>query len=67
VWADYCSQAHASALFLLIYRTINSPFGEVLKSIRENEPHVISLGCKRRLDPTSRQAPGRWILKPISG
>src|ERR1700748_3957529 len=23
--------------FLLIYRTINSPFGEVLKSIRENE------------------------------
>ncbi|MET0969009.1 MAG: branched-chain amino acid ABC transporter permease, partial [Tardiphaga sp.] len=24
--------------FLLIYRTINSPFGEVLKAIRENEP-----------------------------
>ena len=28
--------------FLLIYRTINSPFGEVLKSIRENEPRAIS-------------------------
>src|SRR6202011_66926 len=30
--------------FLLIYRTINSPFGEVLKAIRENEPRAISLG-----------------------
>jgi ABC-type branched-subunit amino acid transport system permease subunit len=35
--------------FLLIFRTINSPFGEVLKSIRENEPRAISLGYK----PTS--------------
>src|ERR1700749_3891570 len=26
--------------FLLIFRTINSPFGEVLKSIRENEPRA---------------------------
>jgi len=32
--------------FLLIYRTINSPFGEVLKAIRENEPRAISLGYK---------------------
>ncbi len=24
--------------FLLIYRTIHSPFGQVLKAIRENEP-----------------------------
>src|ERR1700744_354359 len=32
--------------FLLIFRTINSPFGEVLKSIRENEPRAISLGYK---------------------
>ena len=31
---------------LLIYRTINSPFGEVLKAIRENEPRAISLGYK---------------------
>jgi len=31
---------------LLIYRTINSPFGEVLKSIRENEQRAISLGYK---------------------
>jgi branched-chain amino acid transport system permease protein len=30
--------------FFLIYRTINSPFGQVLKSIRENEPRAISLG-----------------------
>src|SRR6201985_2087689 len=32
--------------FLLIYRTITSPFGEVLKSIRENEQRAISLGYK---------------------
>src|SRR6516165_4087902 len=32
--------------FLLIYRTINSPFGEVLKSIRENEQRAISLGYR---------------------
>jgi len=30
--------------FLLIYRVINSPFGNVLKAIRENEPRAISLG-----------------------
>src|SRR6201988_318416 len=34
------------AAFLVIFRTINSPFGEVLKSIRENEPRAISLGYK---------------------
>jgi branched-chain amino acid transport system permease protein len=32
--------------FLLIYRIINSPFGDVLKAIRENEPRAISLGYK---------------------
>jgi branched-chain amino acid transport system permease protein len=32
------------AAFLLIYRIINSPFGEVLKAIRENELRAISLG-----------------------
>jgi len=30
--------------FLLIYRIIHSPFGNVLKAIRENEPRAISLG-----------------------
>jgi branched-chain amino acid transport system permease protein len=34
------------ACFLLIYRIINSPFGEVLKAIRENEPRAVSLGYK---------------------
>ena len=34
------------AAFLLIYRIIHSPFGEVLKAIRENEPRAISLGYK---------------------
>ena len=32
------------AAFLLIYRIINSPFGEVLKAIRENEQRTVSLG-----------------------
>ena len=32
--------------FLLIHRIINSPFGEIMKSIRENEPRAISLGYK---------------------
>jgi branched-chain amino acid transport system permease protein len=30
--------------FLLVYRTIHSPFGQVIKSIRENEARAISLG-----------------------
>jgi branched-chain amino acid transport system permease protein len=38
------------AIFLIgygvIYRTIHSPFGQVLKAIRENEPRAISLGYK---------------------
>jgi branched-chain amino acid transport system permease protein len=32
--------------FLIIYRAIHSPFGQVLKAIRENEPRAISLGYK---------------------
>jgi branched-chain amino acid transport system permease protein len=32
--------------FGIIYRTIHSPFGQVLKAIRENEPRAISLGYK---------------------
>ena len=32
--------------FTFIYRIIHSPFGEVLKAIRENEARAISLGYK---------------------
>jgi branched-chain amino acid transport system permease protein len=32
--------------FLLIYRAIHSPFGQVLKAIRENEPRAVSLGWR---------------------
>src|SRR2546429_287705 len=44
--------------FLLIFRTINSPFGEVLKAIRENEPRAVSLGYKtdRSCSPARRRA-----------
>jgi branched-chain amino acid transport system permease protein len=30
--------------FFLVYRTIHSPFGQVLKAIREHEPRAVSLG-----------------------
>ena len=30
--------------FLIVYRAIHSPFGQVLKGIRENEPRAVSLG-----------------------
>jgi len=33
-----------AAAFLVIYRTIHSPFGQVLKAIRENELRAVSLG-----------------------
>ena len=32
--------------FLLIHRIVHSPFGQVLKSIRENEPRATSLGYR---------------------
>jgi len=32
--------------FLLIYRAIHSPFGQILKAVRENEPRAISLGYR---------------------
>jgi branched-chain amino acid transport system permease protein len=32
--------------FLLIYRVIHSPFGQIIKAIRENEPRATSLGYK---------------------
>ena len=32
--------------FVLIWRTVHSPFGQVLKAIRENEARAVSLGYK---------------------
>jgi branched-chain amino acid transport system permease protein len=32
--------------FFIVHRTVNSPFGEILKAIRENEPRTISLGYR---------------------
>jgi branched-chain amino acid transport system permease protein len=42
----YTVLAIFSAGFLLIYRIIHSPYGQVLKAIRENEPRAISLGYR---------------------
>jgi len=32
--------------FLFIFRVVHSPFGQVLKAVRENEPRAVSLGYK---------------------
>jgi branched-chain amino acid transport system permease protein len=32
--------------FLIVFRAIHSPFGQVLRAIRENEPRMVSLGYK---------------------
>ncbi len=40
----YIVLAIAIAGFALIVRTIHSPFGQVLKAIKENEPRAVSLG-----------------------
>jgi len=45
VWAMYGTVfVIFMAGFLLVYRTIHSPFGQVLKAIRENEQRALSLG-----------------------
>jgi branched-chain amino acid transport system permease protein len=45
IWAMYGTVfVIFMAGFLLIYRVIHSPFGQVLKAIRENEPRALSLG-----------------------
>ena len=36
------------AVFLFIVRVVHSPFGQVLKAIRENEPRAVSAGLRRR-------------------
>ncbi|WPB58153.1 branched-chain amino acid ABC transporter permease [Xylophilus sp. GOD-11R] len=40
----YVALAIVVAAFALIVRTVHSPFGQVLKGIKENEPRAISLG-----------------------
>ncbi|HEV7476495.1 MAG TPA: branched-chain amino acid ABC transporter permease, partial [Burkholderiales bacterium] len=45
IWAMYGTVLVIFAAgFLVVFRTIHSPFGQVLKAIRENEPRAISLG-----------------------
>lgn len=34
------------ACFMIVHRIVHSPFGQVVKAIRENEPRAISLGYK---------------------
>ncbi|WP_460481917.1 branched-chain amino acid ABC transporter permease, partial [Comamonas humi] len=40
----YATLVVVALAFLLIVRTVHSPFGQVLKAIKENEPRAISLG-----------------------
>jgi branched-chain amino acid transport system permease protein len=52
--------------FLFIYRVIHSPFGQVLKAIRENEPRAISLGTTPIATSSSRSCcPPRWPDWPV--
>src|SRR5512140_374940 len=45
VWAMYGTVfVIFMAGFLLVFRAIHSPFGQVLKAIREDEPRALSLG-----------------------
>jgi branched-chain amino acid transport system permease protein len=45
IWTMYATVAVVFfGGFLIIFRTIHSPFGQVLKAIRENEARAISLG-----------------------
>jgi branched-chain amino acid transport system permease protein len=44
IWMYYFVFAAFLAAFWLIERTIQSPFGHVLRAIRENEPRALSLG-----------------------
>ncbi|MDR7094419.1 branched-chain amino acid ABC transporter permease [Hydrogenophaga laconesensis] len=40
----YVTLLITAAAFLLIMRIVHSPFGQILKAIKENEPRAISLG-----------------------
>jgi len=40
----YVVLAIATAAFALVMRIVHSPFGEVLKAIKDNEPRAVSLG-----------------------
>jgi branched-chain amino acid transport system permease protein len=44
MWMYYTVLTIAVASFALITRTVHSPFGQVLKAIKDNEPRAISLG-----------------------
>jgi len=48
--SDFAMYAFVSVLFiacfLFVHRVVHSPFGQVVKAIRENEPRAISLGYK---------------------
>jgi branched-chain amino acid transport system permease protein len=43
-WMYYLVLATFLLVFLFIRRVVHSPFGQVLKAIRENEPRAVSLG-----------------------
>jgi branched-chain amino acid transport system permease protein len=44
--AYYAAAIVFMAGFLLVYRIVHSPFGQVLKAIRDNEPRAVSLGYR---------------------
>src|SRR5205814_847005 len=60
VWAMYATVlAIFVGGFLLIYRTIHSPFGQVLKALRENEARATALGYH-----TDRYKLAAYVISP---
>jgi hypothetical protein len=49
------------AAFIFIYRVVHSPFGQVLKAIRENEPRAVSLGYDAESTSCSPSCVGRAV------
>jgi branched-chain amino acid transport system permease protein len=46
LWMYYFVLAVFAAVYALIHRIVHSPFGQILKAIRANEPRAVSLGYK---------------------
>jgi branched-chain amino acid transport system permease protein len=44
LWMYYFVLAVFAAVYALIHRIVHSPFGQILKAIRANEPRAVSLG-----------------------
>ncbi len=62
----YVALAITAAAFLGIMRIVNSPFGQILRAIKENEPRAISLGYDAdRFKLLASCSLPRWRALPV--